>query len=183
MVVLKNNPGIAGLAVSLNYDESVLTLKETENGSLFSGFTAAKNFAWDESSDTFEDGVLATFTFEVAEDAKAGDYDIEVLIRSCTDENLDDVELLATSGKVSVINFLYGDANGDQKIDIKDVVLIRKYITNFDYDTNTSSVNASLGADANGDNKIDIKDVVILRKYITNYDYDTGSSTVVLGPQ
>ncbi len=180
---VKNNPGIAGLAVSLKYDESVLTLKDTENGGLFSGFTAAKNFAWDESEDVTDDGVLATFVFMVAEDAPAGDYNIEVLVRSCTNENLDDVALLTTNGTISVIDFVYGDSNGDQKIDMKDVVLLRKYITNFDYDTNTSSVNVELGADANGDNKIDMKDVVILRKYITNYDYDTESSTVVLGPQ
>lgn len=182
-VALKNNPGIAGLAVSLKYDESVLTLKETKNGSLFSGFTAGKNFAWDESEDVLEDGVLATFTFEVAENAQAGDYNIEVILRSCTNENLDDVKLLAVGGKISVMDFIYGDSNGDQKIDMKDVVLLRKYITNFDYDINTSSVTVLLGADANGDNKIDMKDVVILRKYITNYDYDTESSTVVLGPQ
>ena len=180
---IRNNPGVAGLLVSLKYDESVLTLKDTENGGLFSGFTAAKNFAWDESADVYEDGVLATFTFEVAENAQAGDYGIEVLIRSCTNENLDDVELSSMNGKVSVIDFVYGDSNGDQKIDMKDVVLLRKYITNFDYDTNTSSVTVGFGADANGDNKIDMKDVVILRKYITNYDYDTESSTVVLGPQ
>lgn len=182
-LAVKNNPGIAGLAISLKYDENVLTLKETKNGGLFSGFTAAKNFAWDESENVTNDGVLATFIFTVAEDAPAGDYNIEVLIRSCTNENLDDVELLTTNGIVSVIDFVYGDSNGDQKIDMKDVVLLRKYITNFDYDTNTSSVNVELGADANGDNKIDMKDVVILRKYITNYDYDTESSTVVLGPQ
>ena len=180
---VKNNPGIAGLAVSLKYDESVLTLKDTENGGLFSGFTAAKNFAWDESEDVTDDGVLATYTFIVAEDAQVGNYNIEVLIRSCTNGDLDDVELLTTTGIISVIDFVYGDSNGDQKIDIKDVVLLRKYITNFDYDTNTSSVNVDLGADANDDNKIDMKDVVILRKYITNYDYDTESSTVVLGPQ
>ena len=182
-LLIKNNPGVAGLLVSLKYDESVLTLKDTENGGLFSGFTAAKNFAWDESADVYEDGVLATFTFEVAENAQAGDYGIEVLIRSCTNENLDDVELSSVNGKVSVIDFVYGDSNGDQKIDMKDVVLLRKYITNFDYDTNTSSETVGFGADANGDNKIDMKDVVILRKYITNYDYDTESSTVVLGPQ
>ena len=182
-LLIKNNPGIAGLAVSLKYDESVLTLKNTENGGLFSGFTAAKNFAWDESNDIFADGVLATFTFEVAENTQAGNYDIEVRIRSCTNENLDDVELLTISGKVSVLDFVYGDSNGDQKIDMKDVVLLRKYVTNFDFDTNTSSVNIETGADANGDNKIDMKDVVLLRKYITNYDFDTESSTVVLGLQ
>ena len=180
---IKNNPGVAGLAVSLKYDESVLTLKDSENGDLFSGFTAAKNFAWDESEDVTDDGELATFTFTIAEDAPAGVYGVEVIVRSCTNEDLDDVELLTTNGIVSVINFVYGDSNGDNKIDMKDVVLLRKYITNFDYDTNTSSVNVELGADANGDNKIDMKDVVILRKYITNYDYDTESSTVVLGPQ
>ena len=180
---VENNPGIAGLAVSLKYDESVLTLKDTENGGLFSGFTAAKNFAWDESEDVVEDGVLATYTFVVAEDAPAGDYDIEVIIRSCTNDNLDDVELVTVNGKISVIDFVYGDSNGDQEIDMKDVVSLRKYITNFDYDTDTSSENVDFGADANGDAKIDMKDVVILRKYITNYDYDTDSSTVVLGPQ
>lgn len=58
--------------------------KETKNGGLFSGFTAAKNFAWDESENVTNDGVLATFIFTVAEDAPAGDYNIEVLIRSCT---------------------------------------------------------------------------------------------------
>jgi len=180
---IKNNPGVAGLAVSLKYDENVLTLKDSENGDLFSGFTAAKNFAWDESEDVTDDGELATFTFTIAENVPAGEYGVEVIVRSCTNEDLDDVELLTTNGIVSVIDFVYGDSNGDNKIDMKDVVLLRKYITNFDYDTNTSSVNVELGADANGDNKIDMKDVVILRKYITNYDYDTESSTVVLGPQ
>jgi len=180
---IKNNPGVAGLAVSLKYDENVLTLKDSENGDLFSGFTAAKNFAWDESEDVTDDGELATFTFTIAENVPAGEYGVEVIVRSCTNEDLDDVELLTTNGIVSVIDFVYGDSNGDNKIDMKDVVLLRKYITNFDYDTNTSSANVELGADANGDNKIDMKDVVILRKYITNYDYDTESSTVVLGPR
>ncbi len=182
-LLIKNNPGIAGLLVSLGYDESVLTLKDTKRGDLFSGFSAAKNFAWDESYDVVEDGILATFTFAVAEDAEVGDYSIEVIIRSCTNENLDDVELTSVNGTISVIDFVYGDANGDAQIDMKDVVIMRKYITNFDYDTNTSPVNVGYGADANGDGLIDMKDVVILRKYITNYDYDTESSTVVLGPQ
>lgn len=182
-LTIKDNPGVAGLAVSFKYDETVLTLKDSENGGLFNGFTAGKNFAWDESENVTDDGVLATFIFTVAEDAPAGDYSVEVIVRSCTNEDLDDVELSTTAGVVSVSDFMYGDSNGDNKIDMKDVVLLRKYITNFDYDTNTSSVNVELGADANGDNKIDMKDVVILRKYITNYDYDTESSTVVLGPQ
>ena len=99
---INNNPGIAGLAVSLKYDTNVLTLTETKKGTLFSGFTAAKNFAWDESEDVTADGVLATFTFAVSETATSGDYDIQVIVRSCTNENLDDVVCDVQSGKISV---------------------------------------------------------------------------------
>ncbi len=78
---------------------------------------------------------------------------------------------------------LYGDANGDQIIDMKDVVLLRKYMAEFDYDLNTSTVAVEAGADVNGDGVFDMKDVVLLRKYMADFDYDTGTSSVVLGPQ
>lgn len=180
---LKNNPGIAGLAVSLKYDESVLTLVEVRKGDMFSGFDSGKNITWDESSNVTADGTLATLVFSVADTAAPGDYAIQVIPRSCTDENVEDVTLTPVNGVVTVVDVVYGDVNGDGKIDMKDVVLLRKYIVNYDYDTESSSVAVELGADANGDGKIDMKDVVLLRKYIVNYDYDTETSTIVLGPQ
>lgn len=180
---VKNNPGIAGLAISLKYDPNVLTLKEVKRGNLFSGFSAGNNYAWDEISNITADGILATYTFTIADNAAEGDYAIDIIMRSCINEDLEDVMVLTTSGNVSVIDFVYGDANGDRIVDMKDVVLLRKYITDFDYDTNASSVNVGIGADANDDGIIDMKDVVLLRKYIVNFDYDTGSSSIVLGPQ
>jgi len=68
-------------------------------------------------------------------------------------------------------------------IDSRDLVLIRKFMANFDYDTNTSTVEVAGGADTNGDGGIDARDLVLLRQYFANYDYDSGSSSVVLGPQ
>jgi uncharacterized repeat protein (TIGR02543 family) len=182
-VKLKNNPGIAGLVFSLDYDKNALTLTNTSNGSLFDSFTPGKNFMWDSANNVTADGTLATFTFNVNENAEKGDYSISVTVRSCVNEAGEDVTLNVVGGKISVIDFKYGDANGDGNINMKDVVLLRQYIANYDYDTNTSSVTVNPGADANGDSKIDMKDVVILRQYIANYDYDTDTSTVVLGPQ
>ncbi len=78
---------------------------------------------------------------------------------------------------------VYGDANGDGKVDLKDVVLLRQYMANYVYGEETSSVAVKPGADANGDGKVDLKDVVLLRQYMANYSYDTESSTVVLGPR
>ena len=78
---------------------------------------------------------------------------------------------------------LWGDANGDSTIDGKDILYIRKYLANFNYDTGVSNVEIGAGADANGDGNVDGKDILIIRKYLANYNFDTGESSVVLGPQ
>lgn len=99
---IENNPGIAGLAVSLKYDTSVLTLTESKNGTLFSGFGSGKNITWDESENVTADGVLAAFTFEISEYAEAKEYPISVIVRSCVDDNINDVECTPIDGKVTV---------------------------------------------------------------------------------
>ena len=54
--------------------------------------------------------------------------------------------------------FLYGDANGDGKVDIDDITRLRIYIAEL-----TTVIFP--GADANGDGKVDIDDLTLLRKY------------------
>ena len=78
------------------------------------------------------------------------------------------------------IKFIYGDANGDHMIDSKDIIMIKKYIANYDNQTGTSTVEVDSGADANGDGKIDSKDVILLKKYIANLD-SSDNSTIILG--
>jgi hypothetical protein len=99
---IKDNPGISGLEISLKYDTNALTLTGTKAGTLFSGFTASKNFLWDEVSDVTDNGLLATFTFTVSESAKVGDYTVDIIVRCCTNEDLDDVSCNVSSGKISV---------------------------------------------------------------------------------
>lgn len=78
---------------------------------------------------------------------------------------------------------MYGDADGDGRINARDIVTIMKYIANYDYDTGVSTVTVAPGADADGDGRINARDIVAIMKYIANYDYDTGESSVVLGPR
>lgn len=88
-----------------------------------------------------------------------------------------------TAVYTSVCKILYGDVNGDGKINIQDAVKLKKYLDNFNYDTETCVVEISAGADANGDGIVNEQDVVCINRYLANYDYDTGTPTVVLGPQ
>ena len=182
-VSIENNPGIAGLMISLSYDTSVLTLNGVSNGGMFSGFSSGKNYLFDEDGDVTEDGVLMTLNFTVAEEADAGDYQIGVSIKEATNYDLDDIDIFVVPGTVTVIDVVYGDANGDGEIGMKDIVLIRRYLSNYDEETGTSTVEVSAGADANGDGSIGMKDIVIIRRYLSNYDEETGTSTIVLGPQ
>ena len=55
--------------------------------------------------------------------------------------------------------FLYGDVNGDGKVDIDDLTRLRKYIAE-------SSTVIFPGADANGDGTVDIDDLTRLRRYL-----------------
>ncbi|MBQ6945699.1 MAG: bacterial Ig-like domain-containing protein [Ruminococcus sp.] len=54
-----------------------------------------------------------------------------------------------------------GDANNDGAIDLKDVVIIRRYVAGgWDVEIDASN------ADVNADNTVDLKDVVLIRRYI-----------------
>ena len=55
---------------------------------------------------------------------------------------------------------LGGDVNGDDEVTIKDVILLRRYIS----DSCNIVENA---ADFNSDGTIDVKDIELLRRYIT----------------
>ncbi len=56
-----------------------------------------------------------------------------------------------------------GDVNCDDLIDMKDVLLLRKYLVGID------KIDKLKTADCNGDGEVDMKDVLTLRKYLAGY--------------
>lgn len=80
------------------------------------------------------------------------------------------------------LSFVYGDADGDGKVTSADIILIKKFIANYDSATGASTVKICAGADANGDGKVNSSDVILLKKYIANIDKD-GNSSIILGKQ
>ena len=181
-VEIKNNPGFSYLEVTPQYD-SALTLVSVENGDLISDFTKGRQYVWVSDEDMTDDGLLLTFTFSTAEDIEAGNYRVSFLVRTCANYGEQPVNLAVVPGNIEVIDFVYGDATGDGTVDGFDVIRLKKYLANYDYDTETSTTEIGFGADANGDGKVDGFDVIRLKKYLADYDYETGDSSVVLGPQ
>jgi hypothetical protein len=79
--------------------------------------------------------------------------------------------------------YVYGDSNGDGKVNLQDLLLLRQYIVNSDPISNVSTLAACAGIDADCDGKVTLLDVLMLRQYIAYSDPTTGESLVVLGPQ
>ena len=98
---ISGNPGITFLRISLS--SSVLTLTKAQKGTLFDGFTTGTNLVFDSAEDVSDDGVLATCTFKVAEDAAAGVYPITITVKFCSNYDEEIVQCSVSNGSVRVV--------------------------------------------------------------------------------
>ena len=165
IVQVPSNTGIDELNVSIDYDDSVLTLV----GMTAAGFAGAAlendTIIWN-GSETTKTGVLAKLTFKVSEDAAFGDYAIELSADG----------FAVANGEISVSQYVYGDVNGvDGKVTVSDIAALRRAIVNETLD------DLANGADVNGDGVVNTVDIVMIRQYIASYNYTTGESGIVLG--
>ena len=103
-IMLKNNPGVAGISMNLEFDNDVLAVKKVESGdfaslSLVSGQGTQSpykiilvNFA---GSDVKGDGKLVSVTFDILDGTPTGTYDI--IIKSNHEE--DDLFIINQTGE------------------------------------------------------------------------------------
>ena len=109
-----NNPGIVGMTLDLDYDESVLTLTAIKRGDALSelNFTKPKDLAdgcrlpWDAETVSAEEatnGVALILRFTVSDTAAPGEY--KVVVRNygdIIDDNLAPVPVVFEDGGVTV---------------------------------------------------------------------------------
>ncbi len=82
------------------------------------------------------------------------------------DSSLEDSE----ASEISEDTVLYGDANDDMSVDMKDVLAIRKNLAGLGVEIN------EVQADANVDGTVDMKDVLMIRKYLADLIASLGSA-------
>lgn len=190
---MDNNPGIVGLTLQIAYNDSAMKLVKAENGTAVSGdnitFTppsSGNNYVWAGTSvkaEEVSDGTLLTLTFEVNEDAKLGEYPIVV---SCTDavgNDLKQIPIKINSTTFAVTDYVPGDASGDGRIAMNDLVLLARYIADGGYNENgyAAKVNKS-ACDVNADSNISVIDAVLLARYIADGGCNPNGYNVSLLP-
>ncbi|MBR5618267.1 MAG: hypothetical protein IKW76_00875, partial [Clostridia bacterium] len=141
-VDLAQNPGLAGMTLTLGYDADVLTLCDVQADGMFAAgnLTLGGNYAvqpynilWDDatSHETHtETGTILTLTFTVKNTAAEGEttvtltYDAE----GTFDVDLQSIPVIITNAVMTVDWHLPGDADLDGEVDLADVAVLTRYL-------------------------------------------------------
>ena len=155
----QDGTGFGYLALAGCYvGDEITVLAKADEGYHFVGWYRV-NIEFDEGgSDTDMAGVSPNKAYqgEVISTASAYTYKPCVTVLPGDAEPLRYICAVFAPGEGS----LKGDANGDGSVDMKDVLVMRKYIANL-----TDEIDLA-AADVNGDGSVDMKDVLFVRKYI-----------------
>ncbi len=172
-IVLEDNPGLAAMKLTVDYDGTALEFVDVVYNSEFSGNTfdpvvdevnSKFNLNWVQLTEvTTEDITYATVTFKVLDDAAEGVYDIDVTYDSGNVINAQEQEVTFAidNGFVEVVDILMGDVNEDGVINNKDVFGLLTYLSD-----NTYVIEARAG-DMDGNGIINNADVMALFMYVS----------------
>ena len=176
-IKLDNNPGLMALQLSVEYDAEKLELLPTyEAGDIltvpFAPWDINANpilFYFENAAleDNYQDGTLITLKFRTKSEGYAP---VTLVSASAFNLNEQRIDVMFSDGGVTIAPIIYGDANGDEEVDIADVLRLRRFLAGHPFEID------ELAADANGDEEVDMADVLRLRRYLAGHP-------VILGPQ
>lgn len=114
-------------------------------------------------------GVLFTLYFDIKESAQNGKYEIKLNYLKYSDikKNGIPVNPKITNGGITVAQISRGDANGDNTVDISDLVRLARHIAEIAPITEQGPLKA---ADVTGDGKITVADLIRLARYLAGID-------------
>lgn len=115
VISVRNNPGILGMVLKLNYDSNVMTLKDASNGSALGALTLTKpgkfvngcNFVWDGqelTEDDIQDGEVLVLTFDIQQSAAKGTYPISISYTEgdIFDGDMNDLNMILNAGAITI---------------------------------------------------------------------------------
>ena len=178
-VRVRNNPGMIGFQLSVEYDADLMTLiswKQGDYNSIACGPEANVpfRFSWADAvnPDNTTNGVLVYLTFEAKEGVDPTETAIAVryLSEEIYNAAWENVCFAAIDGIIKLSNVTPGDVNEDGKVNIRDVGLMQQYMNGWEVTFNAAA------ADVNCDGKVNIRDVGLMQQYMNGWDVTLGQS-------
>lgn len=184
-VSISENTGFMNLGLEIEYDSGLKLVGVTEHniGATFTGAQSLDvypyNFNFSSTGDVAYNGTLVTLTFEIPEDAQAGDYFVGVDFYKGRDGNYIDgnnvnydadenpLNLRYEDGFINVYNYIPGDINGNGVVDNKDGTALLRHLAGWTLEQ--IDYNA---LDVDGNGTVDNKDGTRLLRYLAGWDVE-----------
>ena len=109
----------------------------------------------DEDEHTFGEWVIVTEPTEIATGIK------ERVCSVCGYKDTEEISIVLPT-------VIYGDTNGDNKVNLLDLIVLRKHLAKWSVDIKLTA------ADCNADGKVNLMDLILLRKYLAKWDVNLG---------
>ncbi|MBR2042088.1 MAG: leucine-rich repeat protein [Oscillospiraceae bacterium] len=156
---------------AVRYDPTVLKVVSCNAGSAVSDATINTGeagiiyFVWESLSGINMKETLLDIEFTTAENAQLQETSVEIVTEGeeffFADSNLGRLRVDTANGTIKVIDVIYGDVNGDGKVNVLDANLIRRYsakLIGFDDGQFTA-------AEVSGDGKVNVLDANFVRRF------------------
>ena len=182
-ITITQNPGIVAMKVRISYDPEQLELTAQPDCSSadvkFQNKTFSKNLSDNPYSAVFDSstvtanitgtGTLMNLSFRIKEGALPGNHTITVSVVNVCDFDLKKVVCETVNGSVTVSGdtVLFGDVNGDGKVDMSDCQIFSDYMAGWPMDS--SEFPDFTAADVSADGKVTRKDLMILKRHTAGW--------------
>ena len=171
----RNNPGIVGLRLRVQYDTDLLELVTAEvgtfTGTTFGPLTANPfTFTWADAihPNNTSDDAIVWLTFR----AKEGTDPTQTVISLSYDaddvynDQWENVLFNTISGTVDLTATEPGDLNADGKVNVRDLGLLQQHLNGWEVTLDETA------ADVTGDGKVNVRDLGLLQQYLNGWDVE-----------
>lgn len=172
-VSVNNNNGISLLCVTPEFDNSRLELIRVENGSAFQYLQFAKNIILSSNKNIVgTNREICYLVFKLKDNSNTADIKISLIVREAYNEQSGDVSVISNPGQITVPDVVEHDYDSNGIVNGRDLVLLIRYISEFDYNTGSSTIEINKMASTRGTNvQLCGKDVILLQQYLSSHKH------------
>lgn len=193
-VSIAANPGISSFMFDLKYDNTKMYPVSYELGDVLEGVqittplgttshkekTQVRFLCMTQDSKNLDtDGDLIKVTFQTLADVEMGEAEIEILPSSFINQNNEEMNLQKDNCTLSVTDYIIGDVNNDDKVDLKDSMLLAQYISGFDVTLSEQGKKAAVAIYPDENTEPTLNDLQHLFRYLSDWQVELGKKSEV----
>ncbi len=174
-VTMTDNPGLAGLSHTIQFDPEVLRFESVEMAGSLAGREPAVNaekadagqvsLVWFSPTDALGDGPAYILTFTILETAPLGSSDVRLSFGGRDNMNAGLVPILFSviNGRVQVVDYILGDVDGNGSLGMMDALLLAQVLSGQSIELDEAQ---RLAADTDQNGVVELADVILLSQWL-----------------